>query len=666
MLLGLVRPRQRLKQRSSATSSDVAPVAGQEIAVAVGEEMANMWQRRIAAALAGVMLLGLSAQPAKKAQPTQFDILGASVTIEVQRDGVVLPASLVPKLERGDVLEISFPRGVQFSREPRWHLVVADMYDDYLRHAPSFPIADADLSRAPAGHVWRVSYDGRSTPLMFLVPEDGSRRGRGLPDARAAIGELGNRSLLLQTATLSAGAEVKASTMAEFLRSLASIQPGQLADGRARVAAATQSLFGYDLGNAACFAPDVAQSTQYACAAQAVAQGYDAQPKPNPVAAVASQLSVNAATYGMLIGALYQLLAKRRVAAHYIFVPGVIRPGAPNTDVYVGQRLSYDATAAKPSTIVYFGVGSKETSLRAPSYGPAPKLPICVAADTFDVAMPFDGLPVYFRSHHLLVTAGSRTFTLPASYDPLLGYGGELSTTQRAALADGGTVKVASAWGFSNLLSPPVALVEPHSARWALAGSPQIVSGSASATLTFTDGSANMGSCVASVDVHDALGRTLPVTAIERENNRIKVTLDASNALGPMGSAVVNESTEPSSAAIGFALLPPMPSVTSATAYLPRGTLVLRGTGLKYIATATLERTGVTFDDGTPNADGSWTFVAPSPAPYQAKWEHETMAISYTMQPPDKRTAATEANVQYAAAPAQPSPSPSPSPVPTG
>lgn len=613
----------------------------------------------MAATLGCVMLLGLSARPEKKPQSRKFDILGASVTIDVERDGITLPATFVPKLQPGDELEISFPRGVQFSRAPRWHLIVADMYDDYLQHAPTFPIADADLSRAPAGHVWRVSYDGKATPLIFLVPEDGSRRGRGMPDARAAIEELGNRSLLLRTADLSAGAQAKASTMDEFLRSLASIQPGQLADGRARVAAATQSLFGYDLGDSACFSADVAQSTQYACTAQAVAQGYDAQPKANAIAAVGTQLSVNTATYGMLIGALYQLLAKRRVNAHYIFVPGVIRPGAANTDVYVAQRLSYDATAAKPSTIVYFGIGSKATSAKTPAYGPAQPQPLCVTGTTLDVPMPFNTLPVYFRAHHLVVTASRDTFTLPATYDPLLGYGAELTGAQHAALAGGGSVKIASTWGFSSLLSPAVGIVEPHAATWSLAGAPQIVSGGASAQLTFTDGTAGMGSCVASIDVHDALGRTLSVTKIERERDRVTATIDASNALGPAGSAVVNESTLHPSAALVFDVLPPMPIVSSAIAYLPRGTLVLRGTGLKYIDNVTLVRTGVTFGDGVPDADGSWTFVAQAPTVYQPRWQHETMAISYTLQPPDKRTAAVEANVQFAAIP---SPVPSTTP----
>ncbi len=615
-----------------------------------------MWQRLPAVTLGCVMLLGFAARPTRpeKHGRSEFQILGASVAIDVERAGVVLPATLVPKLQRGDVISVSFPRGVQFSRSPRWHLIVATMYDDYLRHAPAFPIRDADLSAAPAGHVWRITYSGRGTLLFFLVPEDGSRRGHGMPDARAAISELGNRALLLRTSTLSASAAAKASTMDAFLRSLASIQPGQLPDGRARVASAAQSLFGYDLGGQACFAPTVAQSTQYACAAQAAAQGYDAQPKANALAAVGAQLSVNTATYGMLIGAVYELLAKRRVSAHYIFVPGVIRPGAPNTDVYVDQRLSYDATAAKPSTIVYFSVGSKQTNLKMPSYGPAPSLPVCLTSDVLDLAMPFDGLPVYFRKHDLLLSGRARAFDVPANYDPLLGYRATLTKAERSALADGATAKIASTWGFSLLTSPPVRVVEPRPATWTLvATSPQVVSGDAHAELKFTDGNAGMGACVDAIGVHDALGNVVPVTKIVRTADGVTATIDASHALGPMASVVLTEANESPNPALAFTLLPAMPSVTSAIAYLPRGLLVLHGTGLKYIDDVRLQRTGITFGDGTPNPDGSWTFSAQPPIPtaYQPVWEHETMAISYTLQPPDSRTAAVEANVIYAPPP---------------
>ena len=445
---------------------------------------------------------------------------------------------------------------------------------------------------------------------------------------------------------LSAGAAAKASTMDEFLGSLSKIQPGQLADGRARVAAATQSLFGYDLGSASCFSSEVAQSTQYACAAQAVAQGYDNTPNASAVAAVGAQLSVNTATYGMLIGAIYELLAKRRVAAHYIFIPGVIKPGGKDTDVFVDQRPSYDATAAKPSTIVYFAIGSKGANTKTPSYGAAPSLPVCVTGNALDLSVPFAGLPIYFRSHQVLLRAGAQTYDLPAAYNPLLGYHASLDAAQSSALAAGGTATIESKWGFLSLTSPPVHLVEPHPAVWTL--EPQaVVSGDSQATLTFTDGDAGMGSCVQSVIVQDAVGHPLPVKSLDREANTVKVTLDAGAALGPSGTAVVDEPNEPADAAVSFELLPAMPRITSAIAYLPHGTLVLRGTGLKYIDTVALERTGITFGNGTPGEDGSWTFTATAPAPYQAQWEHQTMAISYTLMAPDKRTAAVGADVQY-------------------
>ena len=198
-------------------------------------------RRFIAGAFACLLLFG-AGERTQKTRP--FEILGASVTLRVTRAGVTLPATDVPFLEPGDRVDLSFPKGVQYSRSPRWHLLVANMYRDYLQHPPTFAIADADLSRAKPGHVWSFTVQPDATPLIFLVPEDGSRYGRGIPDARAAITELSNRALLLRTADLSASAQVKASTMDAFLKSLAMVQPSELPDGRARVASATQSLFG--------------------------------------------------------------------------------------------------------------------------------------------------------------------------------------------------------------------------------------------------------------------------------------------------------------------------------------------------------------------------------------------------------------------------------------
>lgn len=614
-------------------------------------------QRIIAGTLACALLLG-AAEPAAK-QTSAFDILGASVNVSVARSGATLPATQVPSLERGDVVELSFPKGVQFSRSPRWHLVVANMYSDYLQHPPTFAIADADLSRAAAGKMWTFTVQPDTTPIIFLVPEDGSRYGRGLPDARAAITDISNRALLLKAAELSASAQAKASTLDAFLTSMAAIQPNEVPDGRARVAAATQSLFGSDLGDSGCFTTAVAQSTQYACAANAVAAGYGKTPAVGVGAVVGNELPIGTATYGMLIGTLYALLAKRRVSAHYTFVPGVIKPGSTTTNVYVAQRLQYDATAAKPSTIVYFTVGSPATTPKTVSYGAVPQLPVCLATRSVSLAVSFSGLPVYFRSHVVTLKAGAVSFDLPATYDPVLGYRAELTAAQFAQVTQNATATVSSEWGFDAFHTAPFALVKPLAAKWSLqAASNTVVSGNTSSTLTFSDGKADQGSCVESIAVRDGLGHSVPVTKLERTRDTVTATLDTSDALGATGASVVQEAGGIDTAPIAFSVLPALPTITSAIAYLPKGVLVLRGTGLKYVNTVTLEHTGITFSSGTPGADGSWVFSAEKAATYQPAWEHEAMAIEFTLQPPDTRTDAVEADVIYA--PAQ-SPAPSPS-----
>ncbi len=602
--------------------------------------------RLCATILSCVVLLGVAQAPPQN--PSTFEILGASVRIEIERNATILPASLVPALRAGDIIRISFPKGVQFSTAPRWHLVVANMYDDYLQHAPSFPIADADLSEQKPGYVWTVRVPPDATPIFFLIPEDGTRRGHGIPDARGAISDLRNRALLLKTASLSASAEAKKSLMQSFLHSLSSTQPQQSSDARTRVAAATQSMFGYDLADQACFESTAAQSTQYACVANAVAQGYASTPKIDVSSAAASQLSINSATYGMLVGAVYQLLMKRRVEANYTFIPGAIKPGADATDVYVNEQPQYDASSAKPSTIVYFQAGSRTMTPENPGYSSTPSLPVCVPQAGVDLDTPFTGSPVYFRSHHVLIDAGGAHYDVTANYDPLTGYSAPLTADQFAALAHGATAHAESAWGFDTYQTPAIPLVTAHAVSWQLEDpTASLVSGSKSATVIFNDNGAGVARCVQGVALTDGLGHPIPVTNVETTKDTVTATIDATNARGATASAVIDEIGDVASERIPLALLPSLPVVTSAVAYLPKGVLVLRGTGLKYINLVTLQQAGVVFANGTPNKDGSWSFRATQSAMYQPAWEHQTMTISYTLAPPDKRTAAAEADVRY-------------------
>ena len=164
----------------------------------------------------------------------------------------------------------------------------------------------------------------------------------------------------------------------------------------------------------------------------------------------------------------------------------------------------------------------------------------------------------------------------------------------------------------------------------------------------FNDNGAGMARCVQSVTITDGLGHAIPVTSFDTTKDTITATIDASKAQGATATAIVNQMGNITSSNISLSLLPSLPTVTSAVAYLPKGVLVLRGTGLKYIDSVTLAQTGIVFGNGAPNKDGSWSFSAGRRAPYQPAWEHETMTISYTLVPPDKRTAAAEVDVQYA------------------
>jgi hypothetical protein len=576
-----------------------------------------------------------------------FHILGATLSVEVVRNGATLPAAMVPFLKAGDLIEVSFPKGIQFSRAPRWHLVIADMHTNYLQHPPQFLLSDADLSRAKPGYVWKVRYDGHGTPLIFLVPENGNQYGHGIPQARSAITDLANRALLLRTSVLSADAEAKQTMLGALMRSMSTITPAELKTNRERIIAATQSLAGSDLSASPCFAVDVPESTQYACAADAITAGYGGSSKIDVAAILGNQLPIGVATYGMLIGAVYELLAKRKVFAHYVFVPGVMEPGVQKTNVYVSQQPDYDASARKPSTIVYFKIGSGERKTAA--YAPPPALPVCISGGTLEVTLPFGGSPSYFRSHSLIVKTASQSFRVSASYDPIQGYTASLNPEEIAALRAGGSVQVQSLWGFDDLTSAPIGVLEPYPARWQLenARAPQVISGDSDVALTFTDPKGAMGSCTQTVAVQDGLGNAIPVIGITRQKGTVTATLDASHAAGALGDAVVTEDGGIPSAPLTFPIFPEMPKITSAVAYLPRGILVMRGTGLKYIDDVSLENTGITFSNGTPNADGSWTFTTTKPAPYQPAWQHQTMVVEYTLQSPDPRIAAADADVYY-------------------
>ncbi|MBV8638489.1 MAG: hypothetical protein JO322_10410 [Candidatus Eremiobacteraeota bacterium] len=151
--------------------------------------------------------------------------------------------------------------------------------------------------------------------------------------------------------------------------------------------------------------------------------------------------------------------------------------------------------------------------------------------------MLFSGSPSYFRSHHVLVQAGSARYDLPANYDPLTGYAAPLASDQYAGLANGASARVQSTWGFDTYES--------------------------------------------SVTITDGLGHAIPETSFDTTKDTITATIDA------------------------LSLLPSLPTVTSAVVYLPKGVLVLRETGFKYIDSATLAQTGIVFGNGAPSRRGS-------------------------------------------------------------
>lgn len=595
-------------------------------------------------------------------QPKAFDVLGLKAYITVKRGNATLSASLVPYLKAGDVVNISFPKNVQFQNDPRRHLVVAEMYPTSQDKAPTFPISDADLSAQKPGHVWSFTDDGLGTPVIFLVPENGSRYGHGIPQARAAIADDANRSLLMHSALFSSNAVAKASTLDSLMRSLRAADGAAAADGGARVEAAATTLFGTAPGTSGCFAGGTGGATEYACASAAVAADYQTPTNVALATTLGSQIAVNAAPYGIIIGALYELLAKRRVEANYQFVPGALKPPRRASNVYAESPLQYDPAGTKPSSILYFQIGSQGRRGTDPSFGKVPPLPACVTKSTLAVAVPFSGLPVYFRAHSMTISTSSGAFDVPATFDPVDGYSASLSGAQLAAIRSGATATIASDWGFETYKSAPVELVVPRAVPWTLdaQNSQTVIAGEHSATLTFADADAGMGSCVSSVAVYDGLHHPMPVLSVKRSRDAVSVTVDASGARGAVGSASVILDGNIVGKVLAFDVLPALPNITEATAYLPKGTLVLAGTNLKYIDTVTLNGSNVTFGNGQPidGNEDAWRFFATSPPEYRAAWEHKTMTITYALEPPGKRTDSSEVNVVYAAATPCASPSP--------
>lgn len=613
---------------------------------------------RLAAVLV-CLALTLGTAPAQPPALKAFDTLGIKADVTVRRANATLPASLVPFLRAGDVVNVSFPKDVQFQSDPRWHLVVAEMYPTSEDRAPSFLISDADLSAQKPGHVWSFVDDGLGTPVIFLVPENGNRYGHGIPQARAAIATDANRDLLLHAALFSSNAVAKASTLDSLMRSLRKADGTAATDGGARVEAAATTLFGTAPGTAGCFANGTGGATEYACASAAVAADYQTPSDVAVAATLGSQIAVNAAPYGIIVGALYELLAKRRVQANYQFVPGALRPPDRATNVYAESRPQYDPSGAKPSSILYFQIGSQGRHGTDPSFGTVPALPACVTKNTLSVAVPFSGLPVYFRAHSMTISGPGGTFEVPAAFDPVTGYGASLSAAQVAAIRNGATATIASDWGFQTYRSASVDIVVPHAVPWTL-DAQNVVAGQSSATLTFSDAGAGLGGCVSSVAVYDGLHHALPVTAVQRSRDAVNVTVDATDARGAVGSARVALGGGIVGDALAFDVLPALPNIVKATAYLPKGLLVLAGTNLKYIDTVKLDGSNVTFGNGQP-IDGdtsSWQFVATSAPEYRAAWEHKTMTITYALEPPGDRTDSSEVNVVYAAATPSPSPSP--------
>jgi hypothetical protein len=555
--------------------------------------------------------------------PAAGSHIDATVTREIGKTSVTLPAALVPALQPGDVVDADFP---DYRRPPtsvNYHVNVAFITETARQHWLFERSQPADqlfanrytAKKSPGTHFGAIHFvygkgANRGIPIFFIVPEDSKTR--GVDGVRDYVGAHPTDFVDMSQGTNTA--VDRYTFLNDFLSSLGSgsIDP---VSAQYRIETVAQSLGVSPAAINACYVAGVPPAEVSNCVQQALNATVYQTNFAAPTQAQFLGGAISAAsplTYAPYIASLITVWRLFVHTGHqeYEYLPTTITVADPSTarpdELLMGLKVPTIRPPAAYSDVLFFTIGDPQSAEHAPVVvNDAAATGQCESGDRFSVPLHFDHTSRYVNDAALLVTPdGHAPYRI--ALDPRMLSAPVVDRSRFAPSADNAyTVSLVGRFGFDPVGQPAetrMQLAFPNAEPWSLAEVPHRppVAGDMLDIIASSPSAA----CLSRAEMQ--IGNAPPVQLTATHLDARRVELRASLAAVPSGPAQIHFYENDSRAARAFetsaalAIQGPPSRIDpkSAVASLGDAFLSLAGTGLERIRSVLVNGAGYTKEAG--------------------------------------------------------------------
>jgi hypothetical protein len=498
----------------------------------------------IVIALGAAVILLSSRVAAADSLGTLTDVVpGPEMDIQIERDNVRVPASLVPYTKNGDKLIVKFPFADPRKQLHRFHAIFAELNgietppEDHIKQYALFENQNFNKD-----FIWpiRTNY----TPVVLVFPESGNQRGRGAQEVVVKLRQ--SPQLFAKAATQSIAAAQVRSRSDELLEALRSGLNKDLQGKQERL-----TLFADDLGiklDQSCFDKSPAVQTPcllHSATAQLNQVSGDTTKLVGDYAAaqIKHMVGERFSLYLSIVLDLYAAFRKAHVPASYTLIPGALT--TRNETTVLGLDKPY-APESTPAPIAYIVVPAPSTPVKPPSVTTDTNSTTCLHGET-------SPLPVHMNGKTLNYAWGWRLSLSDqnghAQNDIAVVPGTDISDAavdtsniDHARFVSGTLLKgiVTARWGFDQIKSESFNVLLPHKANWhADVG----LRPDGTAILTLTGGP---GRCIDRISIRDDSNHSVSVTITARGDSRVTGSFDARKLTPGTAEVAVEQDTQTS------------------------------------------------------------------------------------------------------------------------
>lgn len=504
------------------------------------------------------------------------------ISVNVVREGARLPIHQVPRLRKGDVLQIRAPFD---NRRASWSMIF--LFTEPASQVTDAEIEEIDLQKKVGGkfnweetHEFTVPSD-TATPLVLFFPKgDGNPSGNIRAYLKKSVNDL---KALTQAVEVEA---TRKNNLETFLKAVDSTPPDASPDDEQKLAE-----FAGDLRLSVSQEDLKTESGRVRAGLSVFRQAHENGKMPAPEdlgRALAGALPKVQSEYLKIFGDVVSIFAsftKRSTPVKTSFLPTVPTPVEDQISLAATEPINY--SREKRSVMVYSPAPTQAEPTPLTIKPTAPTLyvsqgPVDVLVD----APAFLYTQPYGSSWSLKVRSGTSGLQVPLTMLPGRGFSFDASLLA-PAFKEGEMLEVAitGRWGFDNACEEqPFRIVRSSPLVWSLAQTEawkMVARTTPEIELSAADLNDIRHGSVQSVSFEDAAGKVTPGQLLPSANpGAVRVRFDLANAaLGSGNLLIARTGLGQPDALRGVVLYPPVPDGLVATGFVGDPTLVLSGAG---------------------------------------------------------------------------------------